>query len=132
MAKRRRRSYSDEYKRQAVDVVLSSGRSANSISKELGLDGSVLSRWVKERSTVAAGGSAAAPVSQAAVPSARFGTTDHGKRLPRSSRVRHAGLSICRFQREAICLDIQQSPAQDESALAVRIGCGLAGEREVQ
>jgi transposase len=61
MTKRQRRSYSDEYKRQAVDLVLSSGRSARSISKELGLDGSVLSRWVKERSTVAAGGSAAAP-----------------------------------------------------------------------
>ncbi|WP_164936480.1 transposase [Bradyrhizobium nanningense] len=54
MAKRRRRSYSDEYKRQAVDLALSSGRSAKSVSKELGLDGSLLSRWVKERSTVAA------------------------------------------------------------------------------
>ncbi|WP_143106121.1 transposase, partial [Bradyrhizobium sp. Gha] len=70
MAKRQRRSYSDEYKGQAVDLVLSSGRSAKSVSKELGLDGSVLSRWVKERSTVAAGGSAAAPTSQASVPSA--------------------------------------------------------------
>jgi transposase len=51
MTKRRRRSYSDEYKRQAVDLVLSSGRSAKSVSKELGLDGSVLSRWVAERGT---------------------------------------------------------------------------------
>ena len=70
MTKRQRRSYSDEYKRQAVDLVLSSGRSAKSVSKELGLDGSVLSRWVAERGAVAAGGSAAAPTSQAAVPSA--------------------------------------------------------------
>ena len=70
MAKRQRRSYSDEYKRQAVELVLSSSRSAKSVSKELGLDGSVLSRWVKERDTVAAGGSAVAPNSQAAVPSA--------------------------------------------------------------
>ncbi|WP_025038594.1 transposase [Bradyrhizobium sp. DOA9] len=70
MAKRQRRSYSDEYKRQAVDLVVSSGRSAKSISKELGLDGSVLSRWAKELVTVAAGGSAAAPTPQAAVPSA--------------------------------------------------------------
>jgi len=38
MAKRQRRSYSDEYKLQAVDLVLSSGRSAKSVSKELGLD----------------------------------------------------------------------------------------------
>ena len=70
MTKRQRRSYSDEYKRQAVDLVLSSGRSAKSVSKELGLDGSVLSRWVAERGTVGAGGSAAAPTSQAALPSA--------------------------------------------------------------
>jgi transposase len=49
MAKRQRRSYSDEYKRQAVDLVLSSGRSAKSVSKELGLDGSVLSRWVADQ-----------------------------------------------------------------------------------
>src|SRR5436305_4260278 len=70
MAKRQRRSYSDEYKGQAVDLVLSSGRSAKSVSKELGLDGSVLSRWVAERGTAAAGGSAVAPTSQAALPSA--------------------------------------------------------------
>jgi transposase len=70
MAKRQRRSYADEYKRQAVDLVLSSGRSAKSVSKELGLDGSVLSRWVAERSAVGAGGSAAAPTTQAALPSA--------------------------------------------------------------
>ncbi|RXH24781.1 transposase [Bradyrhizobium zhanjiangense] len=64
MAKRQRRSYSDEYKRQAVDLVLSSGRSAKSVSKELGLDGSVLSRWVAERGTVRADGGAVAPTSQ--------------------------------------------------------------------
>ena len=49
MAKRQRRSYSDDYKRRAVDLVGSSGRSAKSVAKELGLDGSVLSRWVAER-----------------------------------------------------------------------------------
>jgi transposase len=70
MTKRQRRSYSDEYKRQAVDMVLSSGRSAKSVSKELGLDGSVLSRWVAERGTSRADGSAVAPTRQAAVPSA--------------------------------------------------------------
>jgi transposase len=62
MSKRQRRSYSDEYKRRAVDLVVSSGRSAKSVAKELGLDGSVLSRWVADRN--------AAPTSQAALPSA--------------------------------------------------------------
>ena len=70
MAKRQRRSYSDDYKRRAVDLVGSSGRSAKSVAKELGLDGSVLSRWVAERNAARAGGSAAAPTSQAALPSA--------------------------------------------------------------
>lgn len=70
MTKRQRRTYSDEYKRQAADLVLSSGRSAKSVSKELGLDGSVLSRWVAERGAVEAGGSAVAPTSQAVLPSA--------------------------------------------------------------
>src|SRR3954452_21601902 len=68
MAKRQRRSYSDDYKRRAVDLVGSSGRSAKSVAKELGLDGSVLSRWV--RNAARADGSAAAPTSQAALPSA--------------------------------------------------------------
>jgi transposase len=70
MSKRPRRSYSDDYKRRAVDLVFSSGRSAKSVAKELGLDGSVLSRWVADRNAARADGSAAAPTSQAALPSA--------------------------------------------------------------
>jgi transposase len=70
MSKRQRRSYSDEYKRRAVDLVVCSGRSAKSVAKELGLDGSVLSRWVADRSAARADGSAAAPTSQASLPSA--------------------------------------------------------------
>jgi transposase len=70
MSKRQRRSYSDEYKRRAVDLVVSSGRSAKSVANELGLDGSVLSRWVADRSAARADGSAAAPTSQASLPSA--------------------------------------------------------------
>ena len=69
MSKRPRRSYSDDYKRRAVDLVFSSGRSAKSVAKELGLDGSALSRWVADRNA-RADGSAAAPTSQAALPSA--------------------------------------------------------------
>jgi len=70
MSKRQRRSYSDEYKRRAVDLVVSSGRSAKSVANELGLDGSVLSRWVADWNAARADGSAAAPTSQAALPSA--------------------------------------------------------------
>jgi transposase len=44
-----RRSFTDDYKRQAVDLVASSGRSIWSVAKELGLRDSVLRRWVERR-----------------------------------------------------------------------------------
>jgi transposase len=49
MEARRRRSFTDDYKRQAVDLVGSSGRSIGSVAKELGLRDSVLRRWVELR-----------------------------------------------------------------------------------
>src|SRR5947208_16540617 len=49
MERRQRRAFTDDYKRQAVDLVASSGRSVGSIAKELGLRDSVLRRWVEQR-----------------------------------------------------------------------------------
>src|ERR1700716_3147958 len=49
MEGRQRRSFTDDYKRQAVDLVASSGRSICSVAKELGLRDSVLRRWVELR-----------------------------------------------------------------------------------
>ena len=46
MEGRQRRSFTEEYKRQAAELVLSSGRSIGSVGKELGLRDSVLRRWV--------------------------------------------------------------------------------------
>ena len=43
---RPRRSFTEEYKHQAVELVMSSGRSITSVAKELGLRNSVLRRWV--------------------------------------------------------------------------------------
>ncbi len=43
---RQYRSFTEEYKRQAIELVLSSGRSITSVAKELGLRESVLRRWV--------------------------------------------------------------------------------------
>ena len=51
MEGRQRRSFTDDYKRQAVDLVASSGRSIGSVAKELGLRDSVLRRWVEQRGT---------------------------------------------------------------------------------
>ena len=72
MEKRRRRAYADDYKQRAIDLVISSGRSAGSVARELGLHESVLCRWMAERGAggARADGSAAAPKVQAALPSA--------------------------------------------------------------
>src|SRR4029077_1327579 len=43
---RQHRSFTEEYKRQAVELVVSSRRSVTSVAKELGLRDSVLRRWV--------------------------------------------------------------------------------------
>src|SRR5258706_596064 len=49
MEGRQRRSFTDDYKRQAVDLVASSGRSIGSVAKELGLRDSVLRSWLEQR-----------------------------------------------------------------------------------
>jgi transposase len=49
MEGRQRRSFMDDYKRQTVDLVASSGRSIGLVAKELGLRDSVLRRWVEQR-----------------------------------------------------------------------------------
>ena len=49
MERRQRRAFMDDYKRQAVDLVASSGCSVGSVAKELGLRDSVLRRWVEQR-----------------------------------------------------------------------------------
>ena len=41
-----RRSFTEDYKRQAAELVVSGGRSMTSVCKELGLRDSVLRRWV--------------------------------------------------------------------------------------
>jgi len=67
----RRRSFTDDYKRQAVDLVTSSGRSIGSVAKELGLRDSVLRRWVEQRGArLEPTAAARRPVTQATLPSA--------------------------------------------------------------
>lgn len=47
-AVRRRRQFTDEYKAGAVRLVLVEGKSVTGTAKDLGLAGSVLSRWVEQ------------------------------------------------------------------------------------
>ena len=71
MEGRRRRSFTDDYKRQAAGLVASSGRSIGSVAKELGLRDSVLRRWVERRGAGREPTAAARrPITQAAPPSA--------------------------------------------------------------
>src|ERR1700726_162500 len=81
MEGRQRRSFTDDYKRQAVDLVASSGRSIGSEAKELGLRDSALRRWVEVRGAGREPTAAARrPTTQAALPS-----TDQVRLLVRTS-----------------------------------------------
>src|SRR5260370_1906435 len=79
MERRQRRSFTADYKRQAVDLVASSGRSIGSVAKELGLRESVLRRWVELRGAGREPTAAARrPTTQATLPSA-----DHAAEIAR-------------------------------------------------
>ena len=80
MERSQRRSFTDDYKRQAVDLVASSGRSIGSVAKELGLRDSVLRRWVEQRGAEPTA-AARRPITQATVPSA-----DHAAEIARLQR----------------------------------------------
>jgi transposase len=82
MEGRRRRSFTDDYKRQAVDLVASSGRSIGSVAKELGLRDSVLRRWAEQRGARREPTAASRrPTTQATLPSA-----DHAAEIARLQR----------------------------------------------
>jgi transposase len=80
METRQRRSFADDYKRQAVDLVASSDRSIGSVAKELGLRDSVLRRWVELRGREPTA-APRRPTTQATLPSA-----DHAAEIARLQR----------------------------------------------
>lgn len=45
---RQRRSFTEEFKREAVKLVSQSGSSAADIARDLGVSGSLLARWCRE------------------------------------------------------------------------------------
>jgi transposase len=47
MSKRKRRSFTDEFKAQAVELVLKSGKSVTEVARDLDLVPSALGAWVK-------------------------------------------------------------------------------------
>ena len=44
----RPRSYTEEYKRQVVDLLVSTGRTATSVAAEVGIHHTLLSRWTRQ------------------------------------------------------------------------------------
>jgi transposase len=54
MKKRARRSFSDEYRAKAVELVHSSGKSIAAVAQDLGVVPSVLSNWVRRSETAKA------------------------------------------------------------------------------
>jgi len=59
------RSYTGDYKRQVVDLVVSSGRTPTSVAGEVGLHPTLLCRWVRQ---YGAGADKIEPLRLAAVP----------------------------------------------------------------
>jgi len=47
-ARRRRRKFSDEFKRDAVEIVRTSGKSIAEVARELGIYDSSLGNWVRQ------------------------------------------------------------------------------------
>ena len=47
--RRKRRNFSDEFKREAVELLRSSNATAAEVGRELGIGQQLLSRWAKER-----------------------------------------------------------------------------------
>ena len=82
MEGRQRRLFTDDYKRQAVDLVKSSGRSVGLVAEELGLRDSVLRRWVQQiGARLEPTAAARRPTTQATLPSA-----DHAAEIARLQR----------------------------------------------
>jgi transposase len=80
MQANRRRSFTDEYTREAVDLVASSGRSIGSVAKELGLRDSVLRRWVEQR------GAGLEPTARRPTTQATLASADHAAEISRLQR----------------------------------------------
>ena len=56
------RTYTDEYRRQVVDMVTSTGRTAMSVAAELGIHHTLISRWLRRYGRT---GQVSAPIPQA-------------------------------------------------------------------
>ena len=87
------RSYTEDYKRQVVDLVVSSGRTSTAVAAEVGLHPTLLCRWVRQYS---AGTAAAEAVRLATAPSLKrvpVPTAEQAAEIARLPRSRGCGAS---------------------------------------
>lgn len=89
------RSYTEDYKRQVVDLVTSTGRTASSVAAEVGLHHTLLSRWVKRYGQP--NGAAAAAVRPVPAPSL--------KPLPVSTADQAAEIARLRWENERLRME---------------------------
>ncbi len=76
----KRRSFTEDYKRQTVELVRSSGRSVGSVASEIGLAETVLRKWMSKF------GVAGQPAARRATTQAALPTADQASEIARLQR----------------------------------------------
>jgi transposase len=120
MQGRQRRSFSDDYKRQAVDLVMSSGRSVTSAANEPNLRDSVLRRWV-DKARLEPTAATQRPITQAPLMSADQ-ASEIAKLRQENERMRVALFLRSGFRATQISRPLRAPPRSYPPAFAPDIG----------
>ena len=80
------RSYTEDYKRQVVDLVASSGRTATAVVAEVGLHPTLLCRWVRQYGATGNKAEAARPLAPPACKLPPVPTADQAAEIARLRR----------------------------------------------
>jgi transposase len=84
--RRKPRSYTEDYKRQVVDLVVSSGRTSTAVAAEVGLHPTLLCRWVRQYGAGAAKAEAPHPAAVAFLKPVPVPTADQAAEIARLRR----------------------------------------------
>lgn len=82
------RSYTEEYKRQVVDLVVSTGRTATSVAAEVGIHHTLLSRWLRRYGQLAGSAVTATPPRPAVASSLKPVPVPHADQAAEIARLR--------------------------------------------
>lgn len=80
------RSYTEDYKRQVVDLVVSSGRTSTAVAGEVGLHPTLLCRWVRQHGAGAGKAEAPRPAAAASLKPLPVPTADQAAEITRLRR----------------------------------------------